>query len=142
MTASVVRAEEMKQRYLREAVITATPATRLIMIFDKMVMELRVADEGFERRDMKAVNDGLCHAQDILLALRGTLRTDLWDGAVDLCQLYFALYRELVEANLHKDRAQAQRVFGVVSQLAEAWRGAADQECGRTSAESAAVVVA
>jgi flagellar protein FliS len=134
MPASVVRAEEMKQRYVREAVITATPAGRLLMLFDKMLTELQKADEAFERGDLKEVNDGLCSAQDILLALRGTLRTDLWDGAADLSQLYFALYRELLDANLKKDRGQAQRATAVVVQLAEAWRRAADQEAGAPAA--------
>jgi flagellar protein FliS len=133
MPASVVRAEEMKQRYVREAVITATPAGRLLMLFDKMVTELQKADDAFERCDLKGVNDGLCAAQDILLALRGTLRTDLWDGAADLSQLYFALYRELLEANLKKDRSQAQRAAAVVVQLADAWRRAADHEAASPS---------
>jgi flagellar protein FliS len=126
--APPARAEEMRRRYQREAVITATPAVRLTMLFDKMIHELRRADDGFERDDLKVVNDGLCRAQDILLALRGTLRTDLWDGAVDLSQLYFALYRELLEANLHKDRGRARQVLTVVEELGDAWRRAAEQE--------------
>jgi flagellar protein FliS len=140
MPASLLRAEEMKQRYLREAVVTATPAMRLLMLFDKLVSELQMADQGFERGDLKAVNDGLCNAQDILLALRGTLRTDLWTGAADLSQLYFALYRELLEANMRKDRAQAQGVRPVVEQLCAAWRTAAEQEAGRPAEASTAGV--
>ena len=142
MPASIAKAEEMKRRYQREAVITATPAARLNMLFDKMIVELGQADGGFERDDLKAVNDGLCRAQDILLALRGTLRTDLWAGANNLSQLYFALYKELLEANLKKNRAQAQRVLGVVQDLAEAWRRAAEQETsGKLAATAAAAAV-
>jgi flagellar secretion chaperone FliS len=142
LPASAAKAEEMKRRYQREAVITATPAARLNMLFDKMILELGQADNGFERDDLKAVNDGLCRAQDILLALRGTLRTDLWAGANDLSQLYFALYKELLQANLKKNRAQAQRVLAVVQELAEAWRRAAEQETGgRLAATAAAAAV-
>jgi flagellar secretion chaperone FliS len=130
MPSAAVKAEEMRRRYLREAVITATPAARLNMLFDKMILELGLADSGFERGDLKAVNDGLCRAQDILLALRGTLRTDLWAGANDLSQLYFALYKELLRANLDKNRAQVQRVLEVVKDLAGAWRQAAEQDAG------------
>jgi flagellar secretion chaperone FliS len=133
-----VKAEEMKRRYLREAVITATPAARLNMLFDKMIFELAQADNGFEQGDLKSVNDGLCRAQDILLALRGTLRTDVWDGANDLSQLYFALYKELLEANMKKNRSAAQRVLAVVQNLAEAWRRAGEQEAGGRLAVSAA----
>ena len=112
MPSPAAKAEEMKRRYQREAVITATPAARLNMLFDKMILELGQADNGFEQDDLKAINDGLCRAQDILLALRGTLRTDLWAGANDLSQLYFALYKELLEANMQKNRDKAQRVLG------------------------------
>jgi flagellar protein FliS len=136
------KAEEMKRRYQREAVITATPAARLNMLFDKMILELGQADNGFERNDLKAINDGLCRAQDILLALRGTLRTDLWSGANDLSQLYFALYKELLEANMQKNREKAQRVLGVVQELAQAWRRAAEQETsGKLAATASAAAV-
>jgi flagellar secretion chaperone FliS len=132
----------MKRRYQREAVITATPAARLNMLYDKMILELGQADNGFEQNDLKAINDGLCRAQDILLALRGTLRTDLWSGANDLSQLYFALYKELLEANMQKDRDKVRRVLGVVQELGEAWRRAAEQETGGklAAAASAAAV--
>ena len=76
MPSPATKAEEMKRRYLREAVITASPATRLNMLFDKMVLELELVDGAFERDDYKDINDRLCRVQDILLALRGTLRTD------------------------------------------------------------------
>jgi flagellar protein FliS len=112
------------------------------MLFDKMILELGQADNGFEQNDLKAINDGLCRAQDILLALRGTLRTDLWSGANDLSQLYFALYKELLEANMQKDRDKVRRVLGVVQELGEAWRRAAEQETGGklAAAASAAAV--
>jgi flagellar protein FliS len=136
------KAEEMKRRYQREAVITATPAARLNMLYDKMILELGQADNGFEQNDLKAINDGLCRAQDILLALRGTLRTDLWAGANDLSQLYFALYKELLEANMQKNRDKVQRVLAVVKELAEAWRRAAEQETsGKLAATASAAVV-
>jgi flagellar secretion chaperone FliS len=92
-----------------------------------MVLELELVDGAFERDDYKEINDRLCRVQDILLALRGTLRTDRWDGANNLSQLYFALYKELLEANMKKNRAAAQRVLGVVQELAAAWRRASEQ---------------
>ena len=141
MPSPAAKAEEMKRRYLREAVITATPAARLNMLYDKMLFELGQADSGFERGDLKAVNDGLCRAQDILLALRGTLRTDVWNGANDLSQLYFALYKELLQANMQKNRAQAQRVLEVVKDLAGAWRRAAEREASDRLATASAAAV-
>jgi flagellin-specific chaperone FliS len=55
-----------------------------------------------------------------------------------LSQLYFALYKELLEANMQKNRAQAQRVLAVVQNLADAWRRAGERESGGRLAVSAA----
>jgi flagellar protein FliS len=133
MPSPIAKAEEMKRRYQREAVITASPAMRLLMLFDKMILDLRLADDGFERGDFKAISDALCRVQEILLALRGTLRADLWSGASDLSRLYFVLWRELLDANLEKDRTRVQQVNAVVVDLAGAWRQAAEQEASRPS---------
>ncbi len=132
MARPVVRADELRQRYLREAVLTASPAMRLTMLYDQMLLDFRVADDGFDRGDLKAVNDALCNAQEILLALRGTLRTDLWAEADQLASLYLFLHRQLVEANLNKDREQARRVGEVVGDLASVWHQAAEVEAERT----------
>ncbi|HUZ10064.1 MAG TPA: flagellar export chaperone FliS [Acidimicrobiales bacterium] len=135
MPASIVQAEALRQRYLNEAVVTASPATRLIMLYDQMLLDFRVADDGFERGDLKAVNDSLCNAQEILLVLRGTLRTDLWGGAEELASLYLYLHQQLVEANLHKDRDQARRAGELVGDLAGAWHQAAEIEAEQHSPE-------
>jgi flagellar biosynthetic protein FliS len=117
MPPPFVRVEDMKRRYEREAVMTATPVARLI---DELVLSLRLADAGFEQADFLAVNDALWQAQDILLALR----TDLRGVAADLTHMY----RELLDANLQKNRRQTARVLTVVEELAEAWRSVAEQQ--------------
>jgi len=125
MTAGIARAEELKRRYLTEAIMTASPATRVTMLFDHMVLDLRRADEGFASGDWKVVNDSLCHVQEILVALQATLRTDLWEGAARVGSLYAFLCNELVLANINKDRAQAARAAISIAELGEAWHGAA-----------------
>jgi flagellin-specific chaperone FliS len=125
-----VRVEDMKRRYEPEAVIAASPVERLV---DELILSLRLADAAFERGDLEAVDDGLCRAQDILLALR----TDLWGVAADLTHMY----RELREANLQKNWGQAARVLKVVEELAEARRHAAEQEARRLAADARAAEV-
>ena len=49
----------MKQRYLaRGPSLRPSRVARLNMLFDKMILELAQAESGFERGDLKAVNDG------------------------------------------------------------------------------------
>ena len=114
MPPPFVRVEDVKRRYEREAVTSM----RHIM-FDDIILALRLADAGFERGDLEPVDDWLCQAQDILLALR----TYLWGEATELSQLY----RELLDANLQKNRGQAAQVLSVVEGLAEAGRHAAER---------------
>ncbi|HXW36140.1 MAG TPA: flagellar export chaperone FliS [Acidimicrobiales bacterium] len=124
----LVQADELRRRYLKEAVETASASVRLTMLWDRVQLDLSRAEAGFESRDLKAVNDGLVHAQEILLALRDTMRVDAWEGAPRLVALYDHLHQELVRANLEKDRERLTDAAVLVVQLADAWRRAAAAE--------------
>lgn len=126
MTYDARRAEEMKIRYLTEAIETASPAVRLTMLFDSLELDLAKADKGFaEQADLKTISDLLIHAQEIVALLRDSIDTSVWEPAVRIQALYDFLYRELVIANLEKDRIRTAAVADHVRQLAAAWREAA-----------------
>ncbi len=126
MTSDARRAEELRIRYLTEAIETATPAVRLTMLFDSLEMDLARADKAFaEGSDLKTLSDLLIHAQEILALLRDSMDVSLWEPAARIRALYDHLYSELVTANLEKDRARTAEVAGHVTQLAAAWREAA-----------------
>ena len=126
MTSGLANMTDLKQRYLKDAVDTASPAMRLTMLYDRLLLDLHRADQGFDAADLKAVNDNLIHAQEIIIVLRSTLREGRWEGATRLCALYDYLHNELVMANLGKDRQRAADVRAHVVQLAQAWHAAAD----------------
>lgn len=118
----ILTAAEAQARYLAEAVETATPAVRLGMLWDRLELDLQRADQAFEAGDLYAIHDNLVQAQEILLALADTIRTDEWDVAPRLAALYRHLHGELVLANVHKDRERLTTVTDLVAQLAKAWR--------------------
>jgi flagellar protein FliS len=118
-------AEAARLRYLAEAVQTATPGTRVAMLFDALVSDLAKADDAMAARDWKETSERLCHAQEILLVLASTLRTDLWPPAETLARLYWFLHQKLVAANLAKDRALLATCRAMIDKLASAWRQAA-----------------
>ena len=135
------RAEEMKIRYLTEAIETATPAVRLTMLFDALELDLAKTDKGFaEQADLKTISDLLIHAQEIVALLRDSIDTSTWEPAARIKALYDFLYRELVMANLEKDRARTAAVADHVRQLAAAWREAA--RVSESGTELAPVAVA
>jgi flagellar protein FliS len=124
MTAA--QAEKLRERYLAEAVETAQPAVRLMMLFDALELDLRRADAAFETDDLKAINDNLVHAQTIILTLRDTLKPELWDGAPRLIALYDFFLAELLASNLQKDRQRAADVAVLIGRVGDAWRKAAE----------------
>ncbi len=126
MTTDMAKAEELRVRYLTEAIQTATPAARLAMLFDSLEMDLLRAEKAFaENGGIKTISDLLIHAQDILMLLRDTIDVTVWEPGARLQALYDHLYRELVYANLDKDVARVAEARTHVSRLAEAWREAA-----------------
>lgn len=118
--------QAMQERYLREAVLTAPPATRLTMLFDKLVLDIAQGIAGIEAKDFKTSTDALVNAQEIVLHLRYTLRTDIWEASSTLAGLYDFLYRELIDANLAGDTDRLRRCGDIVAQLAAAWHQAAE----------------
>jgi flagellar secretion chaperone FliS len=124
MTAA--EAAKLRQRYLADAIETAAPAVRLMMLYDALELDLRRADAAFEAEDLKAINDNLVHAQAIILTLRDTIKPELWDGAPRMIALYNYFLAELLGANLDKDRRRVVTVTELIGRVGEAWRKAAE----------------
>lgn len=116
----------MAARYLAEAIETATPAERLVMLFDRLEVDLAHAEAGFIAGDNFAVNEHLVHAQEIVAALRVTLDVTSWPEGAQLAGLYSLWQSELLAANMEKDPARLPMVTEMVTQVAGAWRAARD----------------
>jgi flagellar protein FliS len=123
MTDDNDHAAESLRRYLVNQVATATPAQRLMMLFEQLRRDLRSAQLGFAVRDFKEISDNLVHAQHILIALRDPLdlNTDLGRA---LSGVYGFCLQRLVEANLEKDPNLIPVVQGIIDRIAEANRTA------------------
>jgi flagellar secretion chaperone FliS len=123
MTAD--QAAKLRQRYLADAIETAQPAARLMMLYDALELDLRRADAAFDTDDLKAINDNLVHAQAIILTLRDTMKPELWEGAARVIALYDFFLAELLAANLEKDRQRAASAAELIGRVGDAWRQAA-----------------
>ncbi len=117
--AGAERAEALRRRYLADQVETASPEQRLLMLFARLGHDLRMADDGFGAGDLKVVNDGLVHAQQIVLVLRDGL-DDGWTGAASLRSVYAFVHQRLVTANLQKDRTLLPACIDIVTRITEA----------------------
>jgi len=131
--AEAERAEALRRRYLADQVETASPDQRLLMLLGRLLHDLRSADAAFEAGDLKEVSDALVHAQEIVLVLRDTLRDNDWSGAASLRSVYAFLHRQLVAANLGKDRSLLPECVDMVTRITEANTRAAAANAGTVS---------
>jgi flagellar protein FliS len=122
MTYGSARAQA---RFLDEAVITASPARLVVMLYDRLLLDLARAVEAQTLGDRGEASRHLLHAQDIVLELTGSLQHGVWEGSAGLASLYGFIHSELVRANVSGDPARTLGVSELVAPLAEAWRIAA-----------------
>jgi len=113
--------------YLDASIATASPARLLVMLFDRLVLDVQRGLEAQRCADHESTHRHLTHAQDILLELTASLRPEQFKGGDELAALYGFLHRQLVMANVKKDASITEEVLTLVTDLAETWREAALQ---------------
>ena len=118
-------AASLRARYMGDAVTTASPQRLLVMLYDRLALDLERAQAAFVTGDRTEANLQLQHAQDIVLELRSSLQVDAWEGGPRLAALYTWLLGELVQANVKADRNRVASCLQVVEPLRDAWRHAA-----------------
>jgi len=111
--------------YMGSMVSTASPARLLVLLYDRLVLDLQRAIAAQDGADHLAAGPHLLHAQDIVLELQTSLKVDAWDGAAQLSGIYSWLHKELVRANVERDVTATQGCLALVVPLADAWRQAA-----------------
>lgn len=111
-------------RYLADAVNTASPAQRVVMLYDRLVLDVRRAADASGSGDRAQTSEQLRHAQLIVAELRASLHLDAWSGADDLASLYGFLLSELIALNLDTDAERFTRVLDIVTGLRDSWRDA------------------
>jgi flagellar protein FliS len=114
----------LRTRYLAESVATASPGQLLVMLYDRLVVDLTQAEEALRAGDAPTASDRLMHAQDIVSELRSSLDLTAWDGAPGLAQLYGFLFTQLIKANVRRDADLVVECRQMVEPLRDAWREA------------------
>ncbi len=117
----------LRDRYVQDAVSTASPATLLIMLYDRLVLDLLRGETALREGKRDQANEQLKHAQDIISELANTLDTTAWDGAKQLMAVYTFLLTSLVEANVQADADKVAMCRELVEPLQDAWQQAARQ---------------
>lgn len=123
----------LRARYLGASVSTASPQQLLVMLYDRLALDLERAESALTEGDQDAARENLVHAQEIILELRASLNVEVWDGGPRLAALYSWLIGELIQANLKNDIRRVRDCRQVVEPLRDAWRAAAASLAAKTA---------
>lgn len=121
---------DVRDRYLADRVMTATPEQLIKLLLDRAVVELAQAQETLTSGDRLAASPHLRRAQDIVAELRCCLDFDAGPIATQLDSLYDHVWSELVEAALDGDQRHVHNAASVLAPVQDAWNQAC---CGATS---------
>jgi flagellar protein FliS len=130
----------LRSRYLTDSVSTASPARLLVMLYDRLVLDLAHAETALRGGDRETASTRVQHAQEIILELRASLDLTVWDGAANLAAIYDFLLTELIGANVAGDAGRIAVTKTLVEPLAEAWREAASMTTSAAGAASLGAV--
>ncbi len=131
-----------RNRYAADAVVTASPAKLLTMLYDRLVRDLTQAELAQRSGDRATANTALLHAQDIIFELHSSLKIEAWEGAPKLAALYVFLRSELIAANVSGDADRTASCRSLVEPLREAWHHAANSLGPGSTAAGAYVAAA
>ncbi|GAB3681696.1 flagellar export chaperone FliS [Angustibacter aerolatus] len=120
-------------RYSGDTVATASPAKLVVLLYDRLLLDLTRAQQAQELGDRHLANAQLSHAQDIVAELLSSLDTTKWDGAAGLSSIYTFLLAELTRANVSGDPRRTAGCITVIRPLADAWTQAAAQLAAGTA---------
>jgi flagellar protein FliS len=123
-------APNLRDRYLQDSINTASPGKLLVMLYERLVLDLVHGEEALRGGDREQANERITHAQEIVLELRATLDVDTWAGAAGLAGLYGFLLTELIQANIRRDPDKVAACRTLVEPLRDAWREAAAAAAG------------
>jgi flagellar protein FliS len=128
-----VPVDAARARYLADAVATATPARRIVLLYDRLWLDLQRAQAASDAEQPDA-RDHLQHAQLIVAELLGSLDQNAWSGAADLAGLYGYLLRELLAESGEPRPGRLSLISKIVSDLRSTWQQAAEQLATEQSA--------
>lgn len=120
-------AADYARTYRANAILTASPAQLVLLLYDGVLKSLMLAREAFERpegdpRRLESINAHLLKAQSIIAELQGGLNHEAGgEFARTMLRLYDYHNRRIFEANLRKQVEPIVEVERLFTELRNAW---------------------
>jgi flagellar protein FliS len=109
--------------YRDHAVTTASPARLVVLVFERLVLDMERAITAIETGEHPYAH--LIHAQELLMALLDALDLTAWEHAPQLAGIYAHVHRNLVSANVERDDQRVRACLDIIRPLKDAWTHAA-----------------
>lgn len=117
----MISGNSQRAAYNRNAILSATPEQLLIMMYDRLLLDLTRAQMAQYSADWGTASQQLLHAQDIVAELQSSLKVDEWDGGQQLFALYTYINTALVRANINHDVSLTDEAIALLEPLRESW---------------------
>ena len=127
--------------FLRESVLSASPAHLVTMLYDRLLLDLARAEAAQVSDDWVTASTNLLHAQDIVAELSSSLDVAAWKGAPDLLAIYSYLTKQLIAANVGHDVERTRECASLLGPLRWAWLAAAQNLSAGGSAGGPSIAV-
>lgn len=106
--------------YKRQTITTMTPMEIVVKLYDECEKQLNCALHFIDAKDYAKTNAALTKASDIVDALRSVLDMKI-EMSKNLDSLYEYFSREIIQANVKKDKYIIEKVLPQISELKDAF---------------------
>lgn len=113
-------AKDAYNAYSRDKVLTASPVELIIMLYDEMIKQLKIAQIAIENKRYDKANISLQKAVAIIDELIKSLDLSVKIGK-DLLEIYSFVSRSIVNINAKKDKDAITPIVDILTDLKESW---------------------
>lgn len=116
------RKANLRQEYLKQSVMTASPAELIVMLFDACIKNLKLAAICLEdNKDYSGSHTHFVKTQEIIMELVNCLDSSV-DLSTQLLDIYEFLLRTIREMNIKKDLSLLPDVIEILSSMRDTWQ--------------------
>ena len=107
--------------YKKSSVSTMTPVEVVIKLYAEIERQLAIGVSCVEeKKDNAKANEAFLKAQECISALRESLDMSI-PISNNLEQLYVFFYKEMINANIHKDCTEIKKIIPMIADLRDAF---------------------
>lgn len=111
----------LKEEYLRQSVLTASPAELTVALFNGCIKDLRLAEVAMEEPiDLVCVNTHMIKAQKIISELMNSLNME-YEISKQLLPIYEYLLKTIRQMNVTKDFGELPEILKILTSQRDTW---------------------